>query len=46
MYISDKYASTKGTIASKKMLDAAGVKQRSLTPATDEIVLSFRTEDM
>lgn len=46
VYISDKYAMTKGTIASKKMFDAAGIKLRNLVPATDEIVLSFRNEDM
>ena len=46
VYVSDKYAATKGTIASKKMLDAAGVKQRCLEPATDKIVLSFRNEDI
>lgn len=46
VYISDKYAMTKGTIASKKMFDAAGVRLRNLVPATDEIVLSFRLEDM
>ena len=46
VYISDKYAMQKGTIASKKMFDAAGVKLRNLVPATDEIVLSFRIEDM
>lgn len=46
VYISDKYAMTKGTIASKKMFDAAGVTLRNLKPASDEIVLSFRMEDM
>ena len=46
VYVSDKYAATKGTIASKKMLDAAGVKQRCLESATDKIVLSFRNEDI
>lgn len=46
VYISDKYAMTKGTIASKKMFDAAGVELRCLKPATDEIVLSLRLEDM
>ncbi len=46
IYISDKYALTKGTIASKKMFDAAGVKLRNLVAATDEIRLSLRIEDM
>ena len=46
VYISDKYAQTKGTIASKKMFDAAGIKLRNLEPVTDEIVLSFRNEDI
>lgn len=46
VYVSDKYAMTKGTIASKKMFDAAGIKLRNLEFTTDEIVLSFRNEDM
>ena len=46
VYISDKYAMTKGTIASKKMFDAAGITLRNLKPETNEIVLSFRIEDM
>ncbi len=46
VYISDKYSMTKGTIASKKMFEAAGVTLRMLNPACDEIVLSLRNEDM
>lgn len=46
VYISDKYAMTKGTIASKKMFDAAGITLRNLKPETNEIILSFRIEDM
>lgn len=46
VYISDKYAASMSTIASKKMFDAAGVTLRKLVPARDEIVLSFRIEDM
>lgn len=46
VYISDKYSMQKGTIASKKMFDAAGVCLRKLDTKTDEIVLSFRVEDM
>lgn len=46
VYISDKYAASMSTIASKKMFDAAGVTLRKLVPARDEIILSFRIEDM
>ncbi len=45
-YISDKHAATKGSIASRKMLDAAGITLTNLVPSSQEIVLSFRMEDM
>ena len=45
VYISDKYAASMSTIASKKMFDAAGVTLRKLVPACDEIRLSFRMEN-
>ncbi len=45
VYISDKYADSISTIASKKMFDAAGVKLRKLVPERGEIVLSFGKED-
>ena len=41
VYLSDKYKDTMGNLASKKMLDAAGVKYTKLTPARKEITLDF-----
>ena len=40
-YLSDKYAATPGTIASKRMLDAAGVKYTQLIPSVKQITLDF-----
>ena len=44
-YLSDKYAATPGTIASKRMLDAAGVKYTQLIPNVTEIKLDFMPEE-
>jgi len=41
VYLSDKYANTNSTIASKKMLDLAGVKYRKLKPKRKGIILDF-----
>ena len=41
LYLSDKYAQTPATIASKRMLDSAGVTYRQLQPSTGKIVLDF-----
>jgi dCMP deaminase len=41
VYMYDKYADTDGVIASKRMLDAAGVRYRKFTPSKSEIVLDF-----
>ena len=46
IYISDKYAATQGVMASKKMLAAAGVKLTQLKMNREEIVISFRNEDI
>ena len=46
VYLSDKYADTAGTRASKRMFDAAGVKYTKLTPVKDELVLDFREENI
>lgn len=46
LYLSDKYADSISTIASKKMFDAADVKLTKLEPEHDEIILSYRIEDM
>jgi len=42
IYISDKYATSPGTIASKRMLNAAGVKLTKLEETHDEITLDYR----
>lgn len=42
VYLSDKYNNTDSNIASKKLLNACGVKLRKLTPKFDELVLNFR----
>ena len=44
VYLSDKYAHTDGTLASKRMMDSAGVKYRRFTPSVDSITLDFRVE--
>ena len=41
IYLSDKYADTLGTMASKRMLDAAKVSYRQLETGVDSITLSF-----
>ena len=45
VYLSDKYAGTPGNIASKRMLDAAGVKYTRLRPETKAITLSLVAEE-
>ena len=45
VYLSDKYANTPGTLASKRMLDAAGVKYTQLRPAVKTITLDFTPEE-
>ncbi len=44
VYLSDKYAGTSATLASKRMFASAGVRIRRLEPAKDEITLDFRVE--
>ena len=41
IYLSDKYANTDGTIASKKMFDTCGVKYRQIELSGKEIVLDL-----
>ncbi|XP_065332569.1 deoxycytidylate deaminase isoform X1 [Cloeon dipterum] len=41
VYMSDKHASKNETIASKRMLDAAGIKYRRHTPREKKIVIDF-----
>ena len=45
LYLSDKYADTPVTKASKRMLDAAGVKYTQLKTTLDEITLDFVPEE-
>ena len=46
VYLSDKYADTSSVRASKRMFDAAGVKYTHLKPASNEIVLDLREENV
>ena len=45
LYLSDKYAGTRENTASKRMLDAAGVKRTQLKPSIDNITLDFVAEE-
>ena len=45
LYLSDKYATTPTTLASKRMLDAAGVKYSRLKAATKTITIDLIPEE-
>ena len=45
VYLSDKYADTMLNLASKRMLEAAGVKFTRLTMSMQEITLDFVPEE-
>ena len=45
LYLSDKYADSMATLASKRMMDAAGVKYTRLVPKVTEITLDFVPEE-
>ena len=45
IYLSDKYGHTPTTIASKRMLDAAGVRYTQMKPSMDSITLDFIPEE-
>ena len=45
IYLSDKYAHTPTTIASKRMLDAAGVRYVQMKPTMESITLNFIPEE-
>ena len=45
LYLSDKYKDTMGNLASKRMLDAAGVKYTKLKPEHEAITLDFVAEE-
>ncbi len=42
VYLSDKYHNTSSTVASRRMLDSAGVKLTEFKPSKAEIVLGFK----
>ncbi|MBO5212381.1 MAG: dCMP deaminase family protein [Clostridia bacterium] len=44
VYLSDKYAMTDGTIASKRMLEAAGIKFTQLVPRLSSLTINFCVE--
>ena len=46
VYISDKYADSEGTRASKRMLKAAGVKLTKFKSDNKELKISFNEEDI
>ncbi len=45
VYLSNKYKDTPGTIASKRMLDAAGVKLTQLKPSRASLVLNLKVDE-
>lgn len=45
VFLSDKYSGTDSDLASKRMLDAAGVAYRKLKPNIDKLILSFDEKD-
>ena len=45
LYLSDKYKDTMGNFASKRMLDAAGIKYTQLKPEHSTITLDFVAEE-
>ena len=46
IYLSDKYADTPATKASKRMFDAAGVKYTKLFPEKKSLTLDFSEENI
>ena len=44
IYLSDKYFGTESTVASRRMLDAAGIRLTRLQPTRSQIVLRFDVE--
>ncbi|MEE1352277.1 MAG: dCMP deaminase family protein [Acutalibacteraceae bacterium] len=46
VYLSDKYADSNSTVASKRMFDAAGVHYKQLTGIHDELVINLRQDDV
>jgi len=46
IYLSDKYAGTEVSVASKRMLDTAGVSHRKVQVKRKNIELSFDEKDV
>lgn len=46
VYLSDKYSDSVGTLASKRMLDAAGVIYEKLVPERRELIISLDPENV
>ena len=46
VYLSDKYADSISVRASKRMLNAAGVKLTKLTPKVSELRISFSEDEI
>ncbi|ANH80198.1 cytidine deaminase [Niabella ginsenosidivorans] len=46
IYLSDKHAAKESSIASRKMLQTAGVTLRKIIPGTSEVVLSFSEDQV
>lgn len=46
VYLSDKYDGTPGNIASKRMLDAAGVAYTKMKSGSEQIVINLNPEDV
>ena len=44
IYLSDKYANTEGVLASKRMLQSAGVRLRKLVPSRDRLGIDFAVD--
>ncbi|MCR5151145.1 MAG: dCMP deaminase family protein [Clostridiales bacterium] len=44
IYLSDKYDGTPMNVASKRMLDAAGVKYHKMEPKRENIVINFNSD--
>lgn len=44
IYLSDKYAATDGTLASKRMLEAAGIQCKQLKPIRNALTIDFSCE--
>ena len=45
LYLSDKYADSLSTLASKRMMDSAGVKYTQLKTTLESITLDFIPEE-